>query len=204
MIYLYSTLIVYNDEDNSKVKSLSNKLSAIYAKAKVCDVNLKTESGKECLSLEPELTSLLSNSRDYDTLLLAWEGWHNAAGNPMRNIYTEIVQLQNKGARDNGYSDLSEYWLEDFEQDDFEKTEDKLWSEVKPFYQELHAYVRRKLEQVYSNNYKSDHNPKLIQAHLLGIEKNKNKNKNLKKKVIIKLKIKVTCGLKNGQTYLIY
>ena len=87
----------------------------------------------------------------------------------MRSLFTQSVDLQNKGARDNGYKDLSEYWIQDFETDDFEKLMDDLYLEIKPFYQELHAYVRRILDKHYQSNYdNSTHDPKLIQAHLLG------------------------------------
>ena len=111
----------------------------------------------------------MATSRNYSELLWAWKGWHEESGGKMRSLFTKSVELQNKGARDNGYADLSEYWIQDFEAENFEKIMDDLFAEIKPFYQELHAYVRRVLDKEYGANYNSSsHDPQLIQAHLLG------------------------------------
>lgn len=37
----------------------------------------------------------MASSRSYKQLLYAWEGWHNAAGNPLRPKYEEFVKLSN-------------------------------------------------------------------------------------------------------------
>ena len=79
-----------------------------------------------------------------------------------------MVEIQNRVARYINSTDLSERWLEDIEQADFEKTMDDLFAEIKPFYEQLHAYVRRKLFKLYGDKYPANHNPKLIPAHLLG------------------------------------
>jgi peptidyl-dipeptidase A len=140
---------------------LTNKLNSIYASAKVC------EDG-QCMSLEPEISKLMKNSRDYDVLLRAWKGWHEQSGGKMREIFKKTVDIQNKAAVENGYKDLSEYWIADFEDEHFESNMDKLFEQIKPFYQQLHAYVRRKLNNFYGDKYPANHNPKLIPAHLLG------------------------------------
>lgn len=123
---------------------------------------------KECLSLEPGLTRIMQNSRDYDELLWAWTGWHNESGRKMRSIYTETVEIQNKAARQNKYEDLSEYWIDDFEDNEFEKKAADLFEKIKPLYRKIHAYVRGKLENFYGNHYPESHDPELIPAHLLG------------------------------------
>ena len=113
----------------------------------------------------------MRDSRDYKQLLYAWKGWHDATGPKMRNIFGQTVQILNKSARENGYKDLSERWLEDFEEENFEKIYDDLFEEIKPLYQLLHAHVKRKLDTFYGSNYQSNHNSSLIQAHLLGRKK---------------------------------
>lgn len=142
---------------------MSNKLESIYATASVCHA----ENGT-CLSLEPELTELMSHSRDYDALLWAWRGWHDATGAKMRHIFTRTVQLQNKAAVECGYHDLSDFWISDFEVDNFEKNIEDLMSQIKPLYDQIHEYVRNKLEKIYGAKYPAHHDPKLIPAHLLG------------------------------------
>jgi peptidyl-dipeptidase A len=120
------------------------------------------------MSLDPEITGLLKSSRDYDKILFAWKGWHDATGPKMRSIYTRIVDIYNRGAVNSNYKDLSERWIEDFEDPDFEAIMDDLFEQIKPLYEQLHAYTRRKLAQLYANKYPTSHNPKLIPAHLLG------------------------------------
>lgn len=43
----------------------------------------------------PDLSDIMATSRSYKQLLYAWEGWHNAAGNPLRSKYEEFVKLSN-------------------------------------------------------------------------------------------------------------
>jgi peptidyl-dipeptidase A len=86
----------------------------------------------------------------------------------MRKTYEKAVAIRNKAARENGYNDLNEYWIENFEDVYFEKNFDALMEEILPIYQQLHKYVRRKLDAVYEKNYPKNHNPKLIPAHILG------------------------------------
>ena len=124
--------------------------------------------GGKCLSLDPDITAVMTNSRDYDELLRVWKGWHDATGPKMRKLFAETVVINNKGARDNGYADLSKLWLEDFEDEAFEKNYDDLFKQIQPLYEQLHKYVRNKLEKVYGSKYPADHDKSLIPAHLLG------------------------------------
>jgi peptidyl-dipeptidase A len=157
------TILISSVLSSRMYSNLKSQLESIYATAKVCETN-----GNGCVSLDPEITEIMTKSRDYDRILWAWKGWHDATGPKMRHTYTKIVENQNKGAVFSGYTDLSERWLEDFEDDDFEAVMDGLFAEIKPLYEQLHAYVRRKLAGVYGSKYPANHNPKLIPAHLLG------------------------------------
>ncbi len=120
------------------------------------------------MSLDPELTQKLKDSRDYNELLYVWKGWRDVTGPKMRKPFAQTVEINNKAARQNGYKDLSENWLEDYEDKDFENKMDKLFLEIKPLYLELHKYVKRILDKKYGENYPPNHNQSLIQAHLLG------------------------------------
>lgn len=64
------------------------------------------------------------------------------------------------------FTNNAEFWLHDFESDEFEDDVQKLWNEVEPLYMELHAYVRYRLRQKYGENIV----PKkgAIPSHLLG------------------------------------
>ncbi|XP_065643822.1 angiotensin-converting enzyme isoform X2 [Hydra vulgaris] len=117
------------------------------------------------LSLDQHLKKILADSRDPDELLYVWEEWHNLAGPPIRNLYTEFVKLNNIGARENDYHDAGDYKRKVYEIDDLQNVVEKFWEELKPFYQEVHSYVRYKLIAQYPNLVK-DGEP--IPAHLLG------------------------------------
>lgn len=156
-----NSLKLYINTLFSELTSLEAKLEKIYATAKVC---LNDE--KPCLSLEPSLTRLFTTSRDYDLLLSAWKGWRDATGPKMRESWHHAIEIKTKSARTVGYSDISEVWLEDYEEKGFEKQMNTLFEEhITPLYQQLHAYTRRKLKGFYGAKYPNSH---FLQAHLLG------------------------------------
>ena len=57
--------------------------------------------------------------------------------------------------------------MTDFMETDIEPMILRLYERVKPFYQQLHAYVRRRLTEVYQNHGMDPRGP--IPAHLLGM-----------------------------------
>ena len=71
----------------------------IYGLAKVCQKS-------ECLVLDPDITTIMSESRNYDRLLYVWKGWHDATGRKMRKIFAQTVAIQNKAASENGYKGI--------------------------------------------------------------------------------------------------
>lgn len=64
-----------------------------------------------------------------------------------------------------GFSDLGEMWRESYDTNKFEDDLKRLWEDISPLYQYLHAYVRIKLRSVYGNRIRQD-GP--LPAHLLG------------------------------------
>ncbi|XP_075231984.1 angiotensin-converting enzyme-like isoform X2 [Lycorma delicatula] len=142
---------------------LVSTMETTYAKAKICDY--KNSSNCE-LSLDPELTHIFASSRDPDELKYYWVEWRKASGKKCRSLYQEYVELSNEASRLNNFTDTADYWIDDFESKEFEEDVQKLWNEVEPLYMELHAYVRRRLREVYGENVV----PKkgAIPAHLLG------------------------------------
>lgn len=67
------------------------------------------------------------------------------------------------------FSDAGDMWRYTFEDDDFLETVNRLWNEIKPFYNLLHGYVRAKLRAYYEKELQND--DKLIPAHILGMAK---------------------------------
>lgn len=136
-------------------------MEAKYGSAKYCP------QGPESCRDEVQLKAVLEKSRDYDELLEAWKGWHDAA-RPLRADYTRFTELANEGARTLGYKDLGAMWRSGYDMpaDDFTKEAARLYGQVEPLYKELHCYARGRLAAKYG----ADKVPagKPIPAHLLG------------------------------------
>ncbi|XP_057183701.1 angiotensin-converting enzyme-like [Triplophysa rosa] len=146
--------------ERERYNTILSQMDSIYSTAKVC------RSPEECWSLEPELIDIMANSRSYKRLLYAWEGWHNEAGDHLRSLYPEFVELSNKAFRMDGFSDTGAYWRSLYESLTFEQDLENLFIQLEPLYQNLHAFVRRKLYDFYGPKYINLKGP--IPAHLLG------------------------------------
>jgi peptidyl-dipeptidase A len=114
-----------------------------------------------------ELEKTLQKSRNYDEQLDAWVSWHDTA-RQQRQRYARFVELQNEGARGAGFANMGDMWRAGYDMPpaDFEKETDRLWGQVKPFYDDLHCYVRSQLQKQYGKDKVPDGKP--IPAHLLG------------------------------------
>ncbi|XP_059145136.1 angiotensin-converting enzyme-like [Physella acuta] len=152
-------------KDESKLQKLTelqSEMSTLYNTAKVC---LQTTKDG-CLDMEPGITRLMAESRDYEKLLAVWSGWHDATGRQMKDMYVQYVDLMNDAVRQAGFKDASDHWRSWYESPTFEEDVAQLMSQVLPLYEQLHAYVRRHLKQLYGADKfpASGHIP----AHLLG------------------------------------
>ncbi len=146
--------------ESEEVTRLAASLESAYGKARYC-----AGSG-QCLDLQ-EITRVLANGRDPSQLLDVWRGWHDVGG-PMRKDYQRLVALSNKGARELGFADTGAMWRSKYDMppDAFARELDRLWSQVRPLYESLHAYVRRRLGEKYGPE--AVPAAGAIPAHLLG------------------------------------
>jgi peptidyl-dipeptidase A len=160
LLKLSADLPAPNDpKKTAELAEIASKMTSMYGKGTYC------KKGGECRDLE-KLTDVMANSRDYDALLDAWNGWHTISP-PMRAMYTRYVDLSNEGARDLGWPDVATMWKSryDMAPDAFEADMERLWGQVKPLYDDLHCYVRGKLSEKYPGKVKNE-GP--IPAFLLG------------------------------------
>ncbi len=121
---------------------------------------------KNCRQLG-QLEDVLRSNRDYDAQLDAWQGWHGISV-PMRKDYQRFVELANEGARDLGFANTGELWRSGYDMTPAEiaAETDRLWSQVKPLYEELHCYAGGKLDERYPG--KGSVAGDLLPAHLMG------------------------------------
>ena len=66
-----------------------------------------------------------------------------------------------------GFKNAADMWLENYsDSETFAEDVDKLWDQIRPLYEQLHAYVRRQLRKQYGESKIGKNDP--IPAHLLG------------------------------------
>jgi peptidyl-dipeptidase A len=151
--------------DPAKRAELAKLLAGMatkYGSAKYC------AQGPTSCKDQTQLKELMEKSRNYDELLDAWKGWHEAAGRPLRNDYTRYVELANEGARELGYKDLGAMWRSGYDMppDAFAKDAARLYGQVQPLYKDLLCYARGRLAQKYGEDKVPAGKP--IPAHLFG------------------------------------
>ena len=107
-----------------------------------------------------------------------WEAWFDSVGEKIKPLYSEFVELGNKAAENQGFSDVGkwiksrtyffmkkfyfahqkgEIWRRQYGSLNLERVIDKLWTEIKPLYVLLHGFVRHRLgySRDFSENPKS-------------------------------------------------
>jgi peptidyl-dipeptidase A len=163
-----------DQKKRAELTRIASEMEGIYGAGEYCpeagkSVLTADDEGEEknnCFDLE-ELSNVLVDSRDPAKLEEAWVGWHSIAPQ-MRDEYTRYVELANEGARELGFADLGAMWRAKYDMppDAFATEVDRLWGQVKPFYDSLHCYVRAKLNEKYGDTVQPLDAP--IRADLLG------------------------------------
>jgi len=145
---------------SERLAQITSDLEGMYGSGKYC------RSEEECLRLT-EMSNIMATSHDPQLLLEMWQGWREVSV-PMKALYEEEVQIANEGARELGFSDISELWRGGYDMPaaDFAAELDRLWDQIKPFYDALHCHVRAKLGDQYGTDIVPQDKP--IPAHLLG------------------------------------
>lgn len=151
-----------SDADRDEMTKIAASMDGAYGSGKYCP----KETPTKCLSL-PDLEKIMATSTNPEELKQAWLGWHQVSP-PYRAKYARFVELSNKGAKEMGFADTGAMWRSkyDLAPDAFAAEMERLWQQVKPLYDSLYTYTRRKLNQKYGDSVV----PKdgLIPAHLLG------------------------------------
>ena len=145
-----------------KATEVAASLDGSYGAGKYCPGPDQTK----CMGID-EIDVAMAKSRDPKELAELWQGWHKV-GAPMRERYTQLVQLSNQGAKQIGFDDTGVLWRSGYDMPagDFSADLERFWTQVAPLYHELHTYVRRKLIEKYGNA--AERSDGMIPAHLLG------------------------------------
>ncbi|KYQ52124.1 Angiotensin-converting enzyme [Trachymyrmex zeteki] len=142
---------------------LINDMLAVYNAATICAYNDPFRCG---LRLYPDISQIMAKSRDWDELQYVWIEWRRRSGRPIRDLYHQLTALTNDAARMNNFTDAAEYWMFPYESPNFQQDIDEAWESIRPLYEELHAYIRRKLRDLYGPEKIGAHTP--LPSHVLG------------------------------------
>lgn len=145
-----------------ELTQVAASLSGSYGKGKYCP----DEDPAKCLGID-DLEERMAKTRDPKDLTRLWAGWHKV-GPPMRERYARFAELSNQGARELGYKDTGALWRStyDMSPEQFSAELERLWTQLDPFYKELHAFVRSRLAAKYGAA--AQRKDGMIPAHLLG------------------------------------
>jgi peptidyl-dipeptidase A len=151
-----------NPKERAELARIAAEMKSAYGKGKYC----RKDRDKKCFTLG-QMTRTIAKSRKHDLLLELWTGWRRIAP-PLRSKYRRYVELANKGSKALGFANLADQWrsVYDMPPAEFEKEVDRLFKQVRPLYNELHCYVRARLQKKYGKDKVPDKAP--IPAHLLG------------------------------------
>ncbi|PTU29165.1 peptidyl-dipeptidase [Stenotrophobium rhamnosiphilum] len=147
-----------------ELAKLASSMEANYGSGKWCR---PVDGKEECLNLN-QIEKILNDPKQTPQARAeAWAGWH-ATSKSIRKDYQRFVELTNQGAKEMGFANTGEMWRSGYDMSpaDFEKETDRLWAQVKPLYEELHCYVRGKLNAKYGDAVVSKNGT--IPAQLLG------------------------------------
>ncbi len=185
LLKLAGTLPAPSDtQKTAELAKLMSSMQSRYGKGKYCPSEggaLRRELGKnkdhkKALGCKPgdgegvtlgALSDVLANVRNEEALREAWIGWRTVSP-PMRKEFERYVELGNEGAREIGFKDMGDLWRSGYDMtpEAFRGDVERLWSQVAPFYEELHCYVGKRLREKYGKDVVAPGKP--IPAHLLG------------------------------------
>ena len=142
-----------------ELSQITTRLASIYSTGRI------DYQGRQ-VALD-ELETLMGTERNPARLEEMWTEWHAVAA-PMRQDYARMVEIANEGARDLGFEDVGQMWLSNYDMpaDRMEAEVERLWGQLQPFYEQLHCYVRQRLNAHYGDAVQPATGP--IRADILG------------------------------------
>ncbi|XP_045529197.1 angiotensin-converting enzyme-like [Pieris brassicae] len=177
-------------EETRKTSYLYEEVQSIYNDAQVCfpahsnnsstdfdaailkkttDAEFKFESlisKKEgiCLIGEKDFENVMKYSKNESVLKWTWSIWRENM-RAMKMPYLNMLRIENKAAKRNGYKDMGASWRDETELPNLRQLCYQLYESILPLYKLLHGVARYQLRKLYGNTV-PESGP--IPAHLLG------------------------------------
>lgn len=152
-----------------------------YSEGKVCaDTSVSFDKIDTCpadkvWNFNPQISRTMAISRNYELLHHLWTNWRDSTGKVLKEDYLKYLVLKNESSNIDGYPEVGLEWREpyaelayNYSDRDFMRDVKGILQEMTPLYQQLHAYMRRKLSSKYPEAKIKPTGP--IPAHLLGLQ----------------------------------
>ncbi|XP_041477189.1 angiotensin-converting enzyme-like [Lytechinus variegatus] len=156
----------YVNEVTQELEDVKSRMEQRYHTAQVCRKKRGRRARQECLPLDPDLKRVMGESRDDEELLWAWQGWRNETGAPNRDDFQRFVELSNTVAEQSGFDDHGDLLRREYNMPHMENTMSDLLTDLQPLYNNLHAFIRRRLYDIHGPEVIDLDGP--IPSHLLG------------------------------------
>ncbi|CAH2266095.1 jg11100 [Pararge aegeria aegeria] len=150
----------------SKQREEIDTMQRIWSRVSVCAYNATVCKNDDPQKTMNDIITIFKTSNDTEELAYYWKAYRDATGRKIRPIFKDYVVRMNNVAVSENFTDAGEMWRYAFEDDNFSETVNRVWNEIKPFYNLLHGYVWAKLKAYYKMEL--NNNNKLIPAHVIG------------------------------------
>lgn len=97
-----------NPTTHRLISYLVSSMQRVYATTEIVD----EEHDMKRYRMNPELSQLMTTSRDYDLRQWAWTEWHDVVGRQVRPLFIDLVGKMNEAAVDNGYRREELQWFD--------------------------------------------------------------------------------------------
>uniref|UniRef100_A0A915PKN4 Angiotensin-converting enzyme n=1 Tax=Setaria digitata TaxID=48799 RepID=A0A915PKN4_9BILA len=154
-LLLVEGISALDEKDFNEYNEVQKQIAKAYAETSVCEA----ESTTICPYRVSDIVSIFAHENDPLKALRLWVAMRDALGPKLVASYKRLIELINKGARLNGFSDGGAMWRSPYElsMSHDEKTEQsesvvllqKLYQQINPFYKQLHAYIRSQIPALY-------------------------------------------------------
>ncbi|XP_042877427.1 angiotensin-converting enzyme-like protein Ace3 [Penaeus japonicus] len=115
-------------EDLAKYTRVISEMTAIYDSTTVC---YHRNPGRCDLTMNTGLNKLFRKSRNHRELKHAWKAWRDSTGR-VRSQYSQFVRLANRAAEANGFRNMAEMSMDQYESKTFREDLASVWEQIKP------------------------------------------------------------------------
>lgn len=157
---LFSTIFFEEILPENKFTELNDIVSNITQIYNAVKSPAATNTGR------PSLRDAFVTTKNEPELRDIWLKWRKQVGPPLKTPFLNFVRLMNEAAVLHSVRNAYDVWFQKYDLGDLKIQIKNIWKEIRPFYLQLHAYVRFKLKKKYGEKVIADNAP--IPAHLLG------------------------------------